>query len=201
MATKSEMNKIVFVLVILFILLTGLVFVRQMRQAALRTQLAKQQPKMTDITLPTVESDNATGILRLVPARYQAKVGDAFTLSVELDAIGKQLDGADAILRFDPTVLEVVDINPGTYFSTYPRKTIDNVNGSVKVTGFTSSVLPPLESPQQLFTLNMQAKKAGSYKVTIEFIKDETTLSNLVEHITSKNILGEVENAQVVIQG
>jgi hypothetical protein len=198
MATKSEMNKILLVIVIFVLLFTGLIYVRILRQQQLeKAQKTSQTGTIVQTTRVPEDSDN--GVIRILPVRTHMKVGDQSTFSIQFEASGHQLDGADVSLSFDPSYLDVIDLIPGAYFSQYPRKTIDNVAGTIKVTAFTSTIMEKMASPSELCTIIVKARKAGNTQIMLEFVKGKTTKSNLVEHKTSKNILGMVEHATVII--
>lgn len=201
MATKKEMNKILLVLGILIVLFVGMLYIRFKRSSDL-VEIQKKNLQMTTSvqTTPSVSlKPNYNGVIRILPPRINGKVGDTFEVTVQMEATGRVLDGADVHLKFDPTILEVADLLPGTYFSQYPRKTIDNVNGTIKVSAFSSLLLPKLSSVQTLLTLKVKAKRVGSDQLTVVFTQGKTSDSNLVEHKTSLNVLGKAENATIVV--
>jgi len=51
-----------------------------------------------------------------------------------------------------------------------------------------------------LFYLKVKALKAGETVLSFDYQEGRTNLSNVVEKGTSKNILGSVENARIVIE-
>lgn len=126
------------------------------------------------------------------------KVGTEFEISVDFSADGKVLDGADAIIRFDKSKIEMVEITNGEYFQMYPRKTIDNENGVVKVTAFQPRDDKPIKNQITLFTLKLKARKAGTAPLIFDYQKGKTNLSTVVEKGTSQNILGSVKNTEIV---
>jgi hypothetical protein len=202
MATKTELNKILIVLAILVVLFIGLFLIRSKRSQELLLQQQKiegEKQSPTGVVPTTTSLNSVSGVVRITPVRTSVKVGEEFMLSVGMEADGLQLDGADIHLKFNPSVIEIIDLTPGTYFEQYPRNTIDNVSGTIKISAFSSSLLPKLTQAQELFTVKGRAKKVGSDQIMVDFSQGKTSSSNLVEHKTSKNVLEKVENAMIVV--
>lgn len=194
MPTPKDKNRLTIVIVILVILVTGILFLRRTRLALLNQSLNKTSGLEATITPQTLE-----GIYSVNPPRLIKNIGDQFSLDIIYNVGETKLDGADAIVRFDPALLEVTDITEGKTFESYPRKTIDNVKGLVKVTGFREIENERTRKDNVFFSLAVTAKRTGAVKVQFDFEKDKTNLSTLVESKSSRNILGQTKFSAINI--
>lgn len=203
MPNNPEMKKVILVVMVFVILLVGLLIVRFAGNKT-NKRFAKIEPtKPITISEPAgnktkIPENSYAGQMRFNNIPKSIKVGTEFEITVDFSADGKALDGADAIIRFDKSRIEMVEITDGEYFQLYPRKTIDNENGVVKVTAFQSRDDKPIKNQITLFTLKLKAKKAGTTPLTFDYIKGKTNLSTVVDKATSQNILGSIKNTEIV---
>lgn len=192
---KDDQQKILLVFILLIVLLIGIVVLRNYKAMQLKNQMEPSQyPPITEIVkIPQ-------GRMQVVMDR-EAQVGGKIKAQVSIQTDGRELFGSDAILLYDPQYLEVADENDlvtGDYFENFPRRQIDAENGVIKVTGFSPST-SILDEVKPLFSVSFTALKAGQTTVSIDFEKDSTNTSTLVERGTSQNILEEVVNADLTI--
>ena len=126
---------------------------------------------------------------------------ETIPVAVILDTGEYIISGADLIVRFDPKILEASGggIVRGNIFEEYPLLSVDSKEGTISVSGV-NSVKTGFKGVGQLATLNFKAKAKGSTYLIVEFVKDSTSDSNLIEADTSKDILQGVENAEFNIQ-
>lgn len=193
---KQDFKKIIVVLLVLLLLFVAIFFLRFWK----KTPLGQNFNPKTSKVVPTT-AEILVGKFSLDPAEEKIKAGGQFTLKIAFSAPGKRIDGADVILRFDPQMLQALEATAGTYFSLYPRKEIKK-EGTIQVTAFTPSSDKILsESDEILFlTVSFKALKAGVSQITFDYQKGRTNLTTLVESKTSKNILGSVNQAKIIIQ-
>lgn len=168
-----------------------------------QSQFSPSSPKgsktvVSVTSIPTQEKLIGRMTFNNVPKKVKER--ESFSLTVDFTAPDKRLDGADAAVSYDPNFLEVEEITQGPYFHEYPRKTIDHENGKVKVTAFRAKDESPIRNSVTLFYLKVKALKAGETVLSFDYQEGRTNLSNVVEKGTSKNILGSVENARIVIE-
>src|SRR5947209_7335190 len=64
------------------------------------------------------QAQGAGVILDLVPSSSCVNANQTFTVQVRITAGAQTLDDVDAYLNFDPTNLQVTQVNPGGIFST-----------------------------------------------------------------------------------
>ncbi|MCL5797589.1 MAG: cohesin domain-containing protein [Patescibacteria group bacterium] len=194
---SSDYRKILVVVLVLVILLGAIVVIRAQRNAALQKSMEVQKVAPTIILSPT--SLPLVGEYSFSGVPVSVKVGQTFNVSIDFKAPKTVLDGADAYVRFNPTYLKADSVTEGPYFSEYLRKTIDNEEGMVKVTGFRSKTGDTLDKNVTFFTLSLTAQKSGLTNLTFDFQKGRTNLSTLVEKGTSRNVLGTTGKAVIAI--
>ncbi len=190
--TKSFLSgpKIVFVILGIIILAEVVYAVR-----ALSTPVSPTAPvsKTTTVVSPGKISLNTT--------KVSFTAGEMIPVSVMIDSGGRSLDGADLIVHFDPKMLEATSgaLIVGSIFDEYPLLSVDAKKGLLSVSGV-NSLRPGFKGIGQFITVNFRAKAKGNTSLTVDFIKDSTSDSNLVEKGTSKDILEKVDNLDVNIQ-
>lgn len=160
-------------------------------------------PVATPVTLVgnTNRSIPKVATISLTTAKTAYKIGEIIPVSVTVDTAGRLIDGVDFILQYDPKILEVKDqdIIKGTLFDDYPLAAVDSSRGLVTMSGISNAQNGILVSGQ-FVTINFKAKARGKTALTIDFQKDTTIHSNLVEASTLSNVLGQVNNLEINIQ-
>lgn len=144
----------------------------------------------------SIQNQQAQGRLLLKPATQTVSRGESMIMNVLIDAPGKVLDGADAIILYDPQVVNVSNIRNGKYFTQLPQATVDEQNGIIKVTGFSSG---KETSNPLFFSFTVSAYKPSEARFHVEYEPGRSDLSTLVERGTSKNILGSTQDAVITI--
>ncbi len=198
MINHTENRKIILVIIILALLVGGIILIRRERQLMLTANMVKNSGNLPEVGKAQFE---LVASQYLQPAHLLKKTGETFSLAVVITAAGRQLDGADTIIKYDPKLVEVTDIIPGEFFTNYPRKTIDQVNGVIKMTGFSPKDANADGDNFIFFTIEAKALVSGTAKFDFEFEKGKTNLSTVVESKTSRNLLGKVTGATVSISG
>lgn len=196
----SDFKKIILVVVVLLILLIGLVMVRGSKKTTLNNTLnntlnrtGDKKPAATATKVPLIGK-------YLFPENSKTvRAGQKVSLVIEFSAPGKILTGADAFLIYDPKYMQIDSVTQAGYFTRYPRKVIDNKTGTLKITAFMSRDQNKITNNVPLATVNFTALKAGKTQVKFDFISGSDNRSTLVEKGTSKNILGSVGMANIVI--
>ena len=87
---------------------------------------------------PSSPSSPSLPSFTLSPNQGEFTTGQEFSLEIILKA-NKEINAADAVLVFDPEILEAVTLKPGTIFPLYPRKNIDLEKGRAVITGVKTS--------------------------------------------------------------
>jgi hypothetical protein len=201
--SSKDMKKVIIVSVLFIFLILGIIYIRIIKKPVPETGSTNNTVSSLPTTVPSTPAPSIVvlqGFFKLVFDRTSVSAGDTIIASAYLSAPGIKVTGADIVLLFDPAVLSVSAdaVTGGSFFSTYPKKTVDSTRGIIKVSGFgTTGDLPATGT---LFaTIPFKAVKAGTTTVAFDFVKGTTNKSTIVEKGTSKNILGSVENATAVI--
>jgi hypothetical protein len=147
--------------------------------------------------------------LALSQENITAKVGEEFTVDLLLSTSNDATTGVDAMLRYDATLLEVVDadtaaagvqIKPGTLFDFIPYNATTLATG---VINFSASQQPnntPVTVAQgKLASVTFKAKAAGKASVAFAFTPGLLDDSNVVKPSDGRDLLSTVGNASVTI--
>lgn len=154
-------------------------------------------------TKTQVTEEDISSMISLTSPKTTYKTGEKISVAIEI-ASKATTDGVDIILNYDPNIL-MVELAPGGkaivtggLYSDYPLNITDS-KGRITVSGVTSQTSGVI--PNGTFgTINFVAKAAGRTKVSLDFSKGSTIDTNIIESKTSKDVLGKVENLEVVIQ-
>jgi len=193
---KNDMKKIIIVLFTLSLLLVGIIYLRNRGKQQLNNLSGQKeliQPK-------EVTEENPNSMSLVSPGR--PKIGSAFSVDVNFTTDNANIFGADAVLLYDPEYLEADknSLEKGDFFIEYPRMTVDEKNGIIKVTAYNSGASTPLNAPLNFFKVNFTAVKAGATEVNFDYLPGATNTTTLVESETSRNILGSVNNLKLTIE-
>lgn len=128
------------------------------------------------------------------------KINETVAIPVFVDTGTHTVSGMDLIVKYDPKFLEATPAGliKGKIFDEYPLKAIDVKNGIISISGV--AVAAGFKGSGQFAEINFRAKTAGKTSVIVDFTKDLTTDSNLVDSTNSKDVLGQVDNLELNIQ-
>lgn len=128
----------------------------------------------------------------LVSPKKSYTVGEIVPVALRVATGGRLVDGVDALIKFDPKVLEATSgaIKKGIIFTEYPLLSVDPKAGLVKISAISSA--KSFSGIGVLANISFKAKSSGTAKLMIDFEKDQTTDSNVVEAQSTKDVLDEV---------
>lgn len=141
------------------------------------------------------------GKISLITPKASVKLNEAIPVTVMVDTGGHTIDGVDLIVQYDPKILEVTtgNLTKGQILDEYPLMSVDASKGLISVSGINRSG-NGFSGSGQFAVINLRAKQKGKTSLTIDFKQGSTTDSNLVERNTSKNILEQVDNLEMVVE-
>lgn len=154
---------------------------------------------------PTKEAQVGARLL-LQPEIGEFKLNSSFWVDIVLDTGGNQVAGTDAVLRYDPTRLEVVDartelsgiqISPGSVFSEYPANIAEPQTGRISLSGL-SPINTPFVGRGVMGRVLFKGKALGKTQVFFEYQPAVTSDSN-VASTTSKDILDKATGGTYII--
>lgn len=160
------------------------------------------------LTLPTplpagrIPMQSQVGKISLNAPKGAYRVNEVVSVNVNIDTGLQAIDGVDVIINYDPKVLEASSggLLKGSIFEEYPIMSADASKGLISISGI-SSLQNSFKGTGQFATINFKAKVAGRTELTIDFKgKGSTVDSNLVEANTSKDILEQVVNLELIVQ-
>lgn len=127
------------------------------------------------------------------------KVGEKIPVSINLDSV-KATDGTDVVLNFNPNLLVASkSAEVGKIYDDYPLNITDNVLGKISISGISSAAAGKVA--QGIFgTVIFTAKAPGKANISVDFTKESTTDSNVIETKSAKDLLGKVQNVEVEIK-
>ena len=134
-------------------------------------------------------------LLSFSPAQKVVRVGEEFEVELILDTKSVKTSGTDVIINYDPTVVEVLNVRPGLLYQKYPLNEVDAASGKIGFSGIATSP-KAFSGKGTLAYLKLKPLKAGVATLGIEFTKDVTTDSNVVQAGSGgKDVLEKVINA------
>lgn len=164
------------------------------------------KPVTPQVAIPIINQQmpETPTVIKLDSQTPQVKVGDKFTVSIQLLS-DKNTDGADIIIRFDPALLGVEVVGSkklpvilGSLFQEYPVNTLEAKTGEIIVSGI-STVQGGVLGNGLLGSVVFIAKKTGEAKIYTDFAKGSTTDSNVLQTGTGEDILSAVEDLNITI--
>ena len=124
---------------------------------------------------------------------YTYQSGATYPVGIIMDSSGHSVDGVDVIINFDPKKAKVVDtkVSAATLFENVLVNSVDNVKGQIKFSGVTFN---PKPLTGIVGTFRFQPLSTGTVTFTFDYIPKATTDSNIAEHGTAVDVLGNVTN-------
>ena len=149
--------------------------------------------------------------LFLSPDSVKIKKGEEFTLSLSVATNGKEIKALDGVIKYDPSVLELIEIPPSAVgipdqkvFDVYPENKVNRTNGIVTLSAIKNekksmsgeAVLGPIKL-KTLANLPAETKETAVWLVYRQGASDE---SNLIDAKTGQDILGQVKHTTIEIR-
>jgi len=157
------------------------------------TEIKSQKVQVERQGLVAVEFDKET-----------ATVGENLEVKILIDTQGKEIDGFDIILQFDPQDWAVlnpqVSLVETAAFAQYPVNLIDPIAGKVQLSGLTS-LESSFTGEMVVGSFLLQPQRAGKLNLEVYFEGEgEGVDTNLAEKGTGEDILGDVINGEIIIE-
>jgi hypothetical protein len=126
--------------------------------------------------------------LSVTPSSLTVQTGQSVAVDVMLDTTGLNVDGVDIVsLRFNPSVLQVVDDNAGvagvqaTPGGLFPNTLVNSADNTTGIFMFSQLAAGGTQynGSGKLVTLNFKSIAAGTSPITIDFVPGKTDDSNV----------------------
>lgn len=149
---------------------------------------------------PIVEAIKG-GEINLIPSKDKLKVNEGTRVVIKISTGGRATQGTDVILKFDPKFLKVnaSSLHKGEIYPDFPVFSINNKEGIIKISAISPSKNKTFKGVGILAFLDFIAKQSGNTKITVEFEKNKTDDSNIIEAGTSNDILEKVNQIDLSI--
>lgn len=190
---KSNLVKVVIGVLVIAVLAEALFGVSSLFSPAGSRNLNILQPKVNEMS---------EAKLSLLPKQTAFKKSETVVIDVKLYSGGYTTDSTDLVVKYDPEFLEPQGENfaqVGQIYSEYPAVQVDEKKGLVGISGITIPGNNGFSGVGAFARLNFKARKDGQTQVTIDFEPGKTSDSNVVLSGSAKDILGAVENADIII--
>lgn len=147
------------------------------------------------VTVPTSTSIVTGATISILPKNASIKVGQTQKIDINVNTAGKKISGIDAVLEYDPTLIEIVpeSIVPGNIVKTLITKKVDLINKKIVISGVIEPNAPPFEGQGNLATLTIKGLSKGTALLSPLFTAPGNTKdSNVVEATNGKDALAKV---------
>ena len=94
------------------------------------------------VTILVQAAVSAEVVIAIEPQTTNTVVGQQFDVEIEVRAGDQQVDGAAAYINFDPSLLQVVSITPGSTLDSQLRNEVDNDAGEISLAYGTFAPFP-----------------------------------------------------------
>ena len=123
------------------------------------------------------------------------------SLSLLVNTEGKKSNAADIEILYNPSLVQVVSVEPGDAYAFYIENSINSTTGKIHLAA--ASITNPLEGEKNFAVIHYKLLQYTAEKVNfdINFTGIGKTLdSNIAEDATSLDILSSVQNASITPQ-
>lgn len=150
-------------------------------------------------TTSTAAEPKYSASLALSSSLETAAVGSVLEVGIILSTGEAKIDGAQAVLRYNPQMLKAAALERGELFEEYVQEEVDETEGYIRLSGLT---LDPQPKNGTLGRIVFEALKEGTTTVFFEFIPGATKGDSNVALSGSGgvDILKEVQNGRYVIE-
>lgn len=157
----------------------------------------------TEIKSQKIEIERP-GLVMIEFDKETASVGENIEAKILIDTQGREINGFDIILRFNPqdwlVLNSQIDLTESEAFAQYPVNLIDPVEGRLELSGLTS-LENSFTGELAVGSFLLQPQNAGRLSIEIEFQDlGEGNDTNLAETGTGEDILGSVINGEIIIE-
>lgn len=182
---------LLLVVIILVEVLWGMQVVRKIQSQLVGRKTAEQVAvsPLPSVAFPT--------IFAVTVPSTEATVGTTIPVTITLDAAGLHVDGATAVLTYNPALLTFVRIENGPIFKEYTQAKVDQARGRITLTGL-ADVKTFYTGKGVFANAVFTAKAKGEATIDLDFkpnVTDETTIAS-----EGKEVLGSVRGARVAIK-
>lgn len=157
-----------------------------------RMKTPKAKPPLPKPVSTPPKGEVKKASLSLVPNQKELKVGQTFSLGIEIKTGDFKVDTVDVILSFDPSLLMVEKITPGQFFAEYPIQKKEKgkilLTGTVGISGKQKG---GVKGRGDFASVTFRTLASGSAK--IYFDQKRTVVASRGENVLGEAVGGEYE--------
>lgn len=127
--------------------------------------------------------------LSLDPSQKGAIVGASFTVNININTGGQQTSGADALITFDPAILNVVSVSNGGFYTNFASNPISGSANKYLISGFETDPTSLKSGTGILATVTFSGKANGTSPVSFDCTTGSKADSNILQSGTSNDII------------
>lgn len=134
------------------------------------------------------------GEIGLLSSKDTLKVNEGVRVTIKISTGGHPTRGTDVILKFDPNYLvaSTSSIYKSRIYPQYPQVNLDNKSGTLRISAVSPETNKTFNGVGTLAFLDFKAKQVGKTKIYVDFEKNNTSDSNIIEAGSSNDILEKV---------
>jgi parallel beta-helix repeat protein len=176
---------------------------KQTPVATPRSEHAPTQQRLpaTHVVQPSTKQKlhtmSGSGTLSMSPATGSYRVSQSFTVTIQGDSGGLALNGTDMVIHYDPLVLSVTSITPGTIFPSTPVHANDPSIGEIHISSNATS--QPIVVSGTLATIQFTVIGSGQTNVTFDYNSSSNARSDMSQSGNTGQVLGSVLNATFTV--
>lgn len=136
---------------------------------------------------------SGSSTLSMSPSTGSYRVGQSFTVTIQGDSSGLGLNGTDMVIHYDPLVLSVNAITPGTIFPNTPVHANDPSIGEIHISSNSNG--QPIVVSGTLAAIQFTVIGSGQTNVTFDYNSSSNARSDMSQSGNTGQVLGSVSNA------
>ena len=143
------------------------------------------------------------GSIALTAVKNEYTVGETVPVTVRIDTGGHGTQGSDVLIKYDPRILEANGTSvmvKGEVYKDYPVLIADPKTLMITISGISSLEGDKFKGNGIFATVNFKAKAMGSTALTVQFTKDSSTDSNMVDAESGNDSVGSVSNLDITVK-
>ena len=127
--------------------------------------------------------------LTLDPTSQGVVSGNNFTVKININTGSTQTSGADAMILFDPSILEIQSITNGGFYSKFSQNQINGVPGKYLISGFETDSTSYKSGSGTMANVTFSSLSNGTSTVTFECTQGSKSDSNIISGATSDDVI------------
>jgi hypothetical protein len=193
---KLFITALVSVVIIIFVLLIGALMVTQLNSQKGANTTQVDSKKANEMTNPLKDLDH--GNFSLTSSSASAALGSTVTIAVVADSAGKNINGYDVVLKYDPKLLQFSSFKP--LEQDFQVFQVDKANTSkLTLTGTKRlNTNPVMFAKTQILEVTFKTLAKGNATVSFDYAPLSRTDSNLVS-TENKDVLGSASGLELNI--